>query len=86
MEKITDKTWPRNKVKSVETRKRDLVIRIANWMTDKDEPAFDVECYLNGVYDWNESQCFTLSSGLTRAEAKQRAIEFAQEQIRKHLK
>lgn len=86
MTTITRTGWPRRKTKSVETRKRDLVIRVANWLNDKDEPAYDVECYVNGVYDWNESKCFTLSSGLTKAEAKSRAITFAQEQTAKLLK
>ena len=31
--------WPRNKVKSIECRKRDLIVRITDWTKDKDEPA-----------------------------------------------
>lgn len=77
--------WPRHEAKTVECRKRDLVLRITNWMDDKDEPAYDVECYIGGVYDWNESESFTLSSGLTKGQAKQRAIEYAQAQIAKLL-
>jgi hypothetical protein len=77
--------WPRHAVESVETRKRDLVIRITDWMDDEDEPAFDVECYIGGVYDWNESEGFTLSSGLNKAQAKQAAIAYAQAQIARLL-
>jgi len=69
----------------VETRKRDLVIRITNWLTDKDEPAYDVEVYDKGVYDWHQSESFTLSSGLTKEQAKEAAIEFAQNKIRELL-
>jgi len=43
--------WPRSEAKTVECRKRDLVIRISDWSRDKDEPAFDVEVYIGGVYD-----------------------------------
>ena len=77
--------WPRNAVKSVECRKKDLVIRITDWWRDKDEPAFDVECYIGDVYDYNESKVFAASSGLTKKQAKIRAILFAQDQIRKLL-
>jgi len=77
--------WPRNEVKSVECRKRDLVIRIADWTKDKEEPAYDVECYIGGVYDWNESEVFSLESELTKSQAKAKAIEFAQKQIAKLL-
>jgi len=86
MKSITEYSWPRNKVKSVDTRKRDLVIRISDWTRDKEEPAFDVEVYKAGVYDWNESQSFTTkSSGKTRNEAKQSAIDFARSQIERLL-
>ena len=77
--------WPRHEVKSVDCRKRDLVIRIADWMDDKDEPAYDVEGYIGGVYDWDESASFTLSSGLTKEEAKSAAVEFAVKQVTKLL-
>jgi hypothetical protein len=76
MKVITETSWPRNLVKSIETRKRDLVIRIANWTRDKDEPAYDVECFIKGVYDWNESKVCA-----TKADA----IDFAQSQIAKLL-
>jgi len=67
--------WPRNKVESIECRKRDLVIRIAHWK-EKDAPGYDVECYIGGVYDWNESKiCAT----------KDEAILFSQQQIKKLL-
>ena len=77
--------WPRHAVKTVECRKQDLVIRITNWLKDKYEPAYDVEVYIGGVYDWSESQTFALSSGLTPAQAKQKAIEFANTQTAKLL-
>ena len=77
--------WPRHAVKTVECRKRDLVIRITDWLSDKEEPAYDVEVYIGGVYDWNESQTFALSSGLTPGEAKLNAITFAQSQTAKLL-
>lgn len=76
--------WPRKTTKTIECRKRDLVIRITNWLDDRDEPAYDVETYIGGVYDWNESQVFTVRES-TRAEAKKAAIVFAQEQIEKLL-
>jgi hypothetical protein len=77
--------WPRSKAASVDCRKRDLVIRISDWLCDKDEPGYDVECYISGIYDWNESKSLTLHSGLTRQQAKTKAIEFAQRQIAKLL-
>ena len=78
--------WPRNAVKSVECRKRDLVIRITNWLDDKDEPAYDVECYIGGVYDWNESKTFSRNqNGNTCAQCKIQAIAFAHSQIAKLL-
>jgi hypothetical protein len=80
--------WPRNAVKSVECRKRDLVIRISDWTRqsiDTGEPAYDVECFIGGIFDWNESSEFTLHSGLTKAQAKQAAIAYAQKQIAKLL-
>ncbi len=74
--------WPRKAVSTVETRKRDLVIRIADWTRDGDEPAFDVECYVGGVYDYNLSQSFcTRNAGKTREQAKAEAIAYAQAQI-----
>lgn len=77
--------WPRRAVKSVECRRRDLVIRITDWMRDKHEPAYDVEVYIGGVYDFNESKSFTRSSGLSAGECKLSAIEFANAQTRKLL-
>lgn len=84
--KITKKTWPNHRVDEVKTRKTDLVVRIANWMKDKYEPAFDVEVYTKGIYDWNKSKSFTLSSGLTKEQAKEKAIRFAQKAIREEMK
>jgi hypothetical protein len=79
--------WPRNEVKSIETRKRDLVVRIADWTRQSlntGEPAYDVEVYIGGVYDWNESKGFTLRT-MPKAEAKAQAIAFAQAQIAKWM-
>ena len=72
VEQITDTSWPRHKVQSIETRKRDLVIRIADWHRIKESTGtggYDVECYQKGVYDWNESENF---------DTKAQAIAFAQ--------
>lgn len=77
--------WPRQAVKTIECRKRDLVVRVANWMSDRDEPAYDVEVYIGGVYDWNESQSFTIFSLKTEAACKAAAIEYAAKQIAKLL-
>jgi hypothetical protein len=87
--------WPRKATKAVECRKRDLVIRVTNWWDDRDEPAYDVEVYIGGVYDFNESKSFTKSPGLTadgvkvpgltQAEAKAAATKFAADQIAKLL-
>ncbi len=68
--------WPRQACPSVECRKRDLVIRIADWRRDRDEPGYDVECYIAGVYDWNESQHF---------RTKPEAVAYAAAQIAKLL-
>jgi hypothetical protein len=88
--------WPRKRVQTVECRKRDLVIRITDWTDDKDEPAYDVECYIGGVYDFNESQCFTRWQ-IQRAQplrpngrpwkktARLQAMEFVREKMSKLL-
>lgn len=92
---VTEHSWPRNLVKSIETRKHDIVIRISDWTRDKDEPAYDVEVYAYGVYDWNLSASFTRygiqkqRAGLAgtgngrpwKAVARQQAIAFAQKSI-----
>jgi hypothetical protein len=77
--------WPRNRVQRIECRKRDLIIRIANWLRDKEEPAYDVEVYIGGVYDWRESQTFSLYEWKKKATAKKEAVKFAQNQIEKLL-
>jgi hypothetical protein len=84
--KLTDKSWPRHLVKLIDVRERDFIIRVTNWLDDEDEPGYDVECYINGVYDWNESKCFTLHSGLTPEQAREHAARFAQSQTAKLLK
>ena len=77
--------WPRTNVKTVDCRKRDLVIRITDWMKDKEEPAYDVECYISGVYDWHESKSFTIHEHKDKATCKQLAVVFAQAQLEKLL-
>ena len=80
--------WPRNAVQSIDCRKRDLVVRIADWSRqsmESGEPAYDVECYIGGVYDWNESESFTLREYGTKARAKHAATEYAAKQIAKLL-
>jgi hypothetical protein len=87
-------SWPRQAVNTVECRKRDLVIRIADWTRSKEEPAYGVEVYIGGIYDWNESKAFTVHPEwvgqdvtfcATKAAALEAASEFAQAQIRKLL-
>lgn len=69
--------WPRQAVPSIECRKRDLVIRIADWhRVENGTGGFDVECYIGGVYDWNESQNF---------DTKPQAVAYAQAQIARLL-
>lgn len=77
--------WPRKEYRTLDLRKRDLVIRISNWSRDKDEPAFDVEVYIGGVYDFDESKSCTRYRYGTMAKAKEAAISFSQEQIAKLL-
>ena len=77
--------WPRQAVKQVECRKRDVVVRVSNWLRNRDEPAIDVEVYIGGVYDFNESKSFTVNSGLTKQQCKAQAASFAGQQIAKLL-
>ena len=80
--------WPRHETKSIECRKRDLVIRITDWSRqsmDTGEPAYDVEVYIGGVYDWNQSESCTVRAHKTKAAAKAAAIVFAQAKIAKFL-
>lgn len=78
--------WPRQGVKSVECRKRDVVVRVADWTKCKSQEAsIDVEVYIGGVYDFNESKSFSLWQGLTLSEAKRQAANFAGTQIAKFL-
>lgn len=81
--------FPRNPVKSVEARGRDLIIRLTDWTDDdpQNEPGFDVEVYIGGVYDWNESQTFGLRHHAgDKNAAKSAAIRFAQEQTEKIMR
>lgn len=85
-EPVTKNSWPRHKVDKVKCRERDLVIRITNWLDDEEEPAIDVEMYIAGVYDWNESEAFsTLNAGRTKQQAKALALEFAQQKMKQHF-
>ena len=77
--------WPRHAVKQVECRKRDVVVRVADWLRDRDDPAVDVEVYIGGVYDFNESKSFTVNSGLTKPQCKTQAAAFAGAQLAKFL-
>ena len=80
--------WPRKAVETINCRKRDLVIRIADWTRQSirtGEPAYDVEVYIGGVYDFHESKSSTLREHKTKAAAKRDAIAFAQAQIAKLL-
>jgi hypothetical protein len=74
--------WPRKRYEMIEARKRDLIVRITDWTKDKDEPAWDVEVYIGGIYDWNESQSFSTKRD---KPAKKKAIEYAAAQIAKLL-
>ena len=57
------------KVKAVEVRRRDIVIRIADWTKDKDCPTFDLEIYSNGKYLDKVSSSFTLDEIMDRKMA-----------------
>ena len=81
-------SWPRQAVPSIECRERDLIIRIADWSQpsiETGEPSFDVEVYIGGVYDWNESETLTLRKYKTKDAAKAAAITFAQRKIKSLL-
>lgn len=70
----------------VKCRAKDLVIRIADWTRDRSEPAFDVEIYIKGVYNFDESKTFsTKSSNHTKQQARTLAVVFASQQIAKLL-
>lgn len=74
--------WPRQRVASVKTRPRDLVLRITDWTDDTDEPGYDVEVYVGGVYDWTLSESHTRHQYTSDADAKRAAIAFAQKRIK----
>lgn len=73
--------WPRHAVSSIETRKRDLVVRIADWTRMKEEPTYDVEVYVGGVYDWHLSATIRVSDHTNKEAAKQAAVRIAQLRI-----
>lgn len=65
--------WPRQAVGSIECRKRDLVVRIADWhRITSGTGGYDVEVYIGGVYDWNQSKNF---------DTKPEAAAFAAQKI-----
>lgn len=66
----------------LECRKRDLVIRIADWSEDEHEPGYDVEVYLNGAYVRKHSKCCTVHQYQSIEVAKERAFGFAAEKIK----
>lgn len=76
--------FPNKEVKSVECRKRDLVIRISDWTRDREEPAFDVEVYVGGVYSFDESKVFSTQE-IGKELAKIRVNNFVTDQVRKFL-
>jgi hypothetical protein len=69
----------------LECRNRDVVIRLANWLDDKDEPGYDVEFYIRGRYIDSCSECFTLHKWKYPARAKKEAINFITRQLKKEL-
>lgn len=73
--------WPRKRVSTLPLRAKDLVIRVTDWSRDKEEPAYDVEVYIGGVYDWNESNVFSC----LKEDAKAQAGKFAAMQIHRLL-
>lgn len=94
--------FPRWRVEAIQTRERDLVIRITDWSDlpqdcSKGEPGYDVEVYIGGVYDFNESESFPIMLGLLgnsmnlkakkallkfeKGQALTKAIIFAKEKI-----
>lgn len=79
------KGWPRHQTEAIATREKDLVVRIADWTKDRDEPAYDVEVYIGGVYDWNESKTFSLREYQSKSAAKNAASRYAADQIAKLL-
>ena len=89
MKKIKESTngFPRKAYNSVDCRKRDLVIRIANWtkLSQNNSAGYDVEVYMGGIYDFDESKTFTISNTIDKSQVKNQAIKFAQEQIAKLL-
>lgn len=77
--------WPRIACKAIATRERDLVIRIADWTKDRDEPAYDVEVYVGGVYDFNLSHSCTFHEYGSKIAARAAAVNFASNTISKLL-
>ena len=77
--------WPRKAVASVECRKRDVVVRVADWTRLREDPAFDVEVYVAGVYDWTLSKTFPVADHGGKEAAKAAAGAFAAHRITSNL-
>jgi hypothetical protein len=75
--------WPRRAVASIECRKRDLVVRISDWTRYREEPAYDVEVYVGGVYDFNLSESFPVNG--SKKQARDKAAAFAAQRIAQTL-
>ena len=59
-------------------RKKDLaVVKIVDWSKDKDEPAIDVEVYINGLFDIEQSKVFSISGNVDKYRALELARHFA---------
>jgi len=67
--KVSTTAW---QTPSIECRKRDLIVRIANWKRTKAAPYYDVETYIGGVYNQTHSKSF---------ESKQDAVKFAADKL-----
>ncbi len=71
----------KNKViKDLKLRDRDiLTIRITDWSDDnlQDEPAIDVEIYINGEYQFDESKVFSINPKNNKFQALEQARKFA---------
>lgn len=62
--------FPNKPTPTIECRKRDLVVRIADWTRTKDTPTYDVEVYIGGIYSYNDSGSFGLKSEAVEYAAK----------------
>lgn len=68
------------KKKTTPLRNRDiLVIKIVDWSDDRpqDEPAIDVEVYLNGEFDSEQSKVFSIEGEVDKFRALELARSYA---------